>query len=261
MKKMILTAIVVVASIVSTYAQQVSVSINDNGYSVSGGNTTSKEVAAYLEQSLQKLPDYQSVTVMKKKADGTVEVLCGKGAEAFGHGIEVFAGCSASNNAISDGGFYTPEVGLRYRHDWRWVSVTVGASALTRQYNAEAIEAGKRYFSYGADATFHVNVMRLKQSEHVLNVFGQGGYLFGKHRKAIVELDGRPLLHNGSGLTYGGGLEYRWQIHATGNALTVRAGYKNIPNTYVNNTHHNGMVYMQVGFNVGIMRNRINTTK
>lgn len=259
MKKYFLCVLVALVSIVSSNAQ-VSVAINDNGYAVSGGKSNSKEVAAYLEKSLKNLPDYQSVTVLKKRADGTMEAICGKGAEAFGHGLEIFAGCGATFDAMSaDKGFYTPEVGLRYRYDWRWVSVTVGASALSRQYNSEAIDAGKRYFSYGADATFHVNVMRLGQSEHILNVFGQGGYLYGQHRKAIEELNGTPLYHNGSGLTYGGGLEYRWQIHATGNALTVRAGYKHMPNTYVNNTDHNGMVYLQLGFNFGIKRNRVKT--
>ena len=132
---------------------------------------------------------------------------------------------------------------------------------MSRQYNAEAIDAGKRYFSYGTDATFHVNLMRLGQSEHVLNIFAQGGYLFGMHRKAVEELNGAPLYHNGSGLTYGGGLEYRWQIHATGNALTLRAGYKDTPNTFVNDTKHPGMIYMHLGFNIGIKRNRINTFK
>jgi hypothetical protein len=260
MKKIFVCAIVALISIVS-YAQ-VSVSMNDNGYNVSGGKTNSKEVAAYLEKSLQNLPDYQSVTVLKKKADGTTEVVRAKGAEAFGHGLEIFAGCGATRDAVSaDKGFFTPEVGLRYRYDWRWTSITVGASAITRQYNAEAIDAGERYHSYGADLTFGVNIMRVKQSEHILNVFGQGGYLFGAHRKAIEELNGTPLYHNGSGLTYGGGIEYRWQIHATGNALTVRAGYKSVPNTYVNETKHPGMVYMQLGFNFGIKRNRVNTFK
>ena len=162
-------------------------------------------------------------------------------------------------NAVSDGVFVTPELGLRYRHDWQRVSLTVGTSVLLRQYNAEAIDAGKIYFSYGTDATFHVNLLRLGQYEHILNVFAQGGYIFGKHRKAVEELNGSPLYHNGSGLTWGGGIEYRWQIHATGNALTVRAGYKDIPNTFVNDTKHPGMIYVELGFNIGVKRMRINT--
>ena len=259
MKKFFVSAIIALISIVSVSAQSVSVGMTNTGYEVTGGRTNSAEVAAYLEKSLQDLPDYQSVVVIKKKGE-TREVVGGKGAEAFGHGIEVFAGCGVTQNQISDGGFYTPEVGLRYRYDWRWTSITVGASALTRQHNAEAMNAGKRYHSYGADLTFGVNVMRVKQSEHVLNIYGQGGYLWGTHNKLIEELN-RPLYHNGSGLTFGGGLEYRWQIHATGNALTVRAGYKNVPNTFVDDTKHPGMLYMQLGFNIGIKRNRINTFK
>jgi len=259
MKKLFLALVALSIVVITNGQNRVSVKITDNSYSVSGGKASSTEVANYLEKALQDLPDYQSVTVSKKRADGTIEVLGGKGAEAFGHGLEIYAGATAMQNAISEGGFYSPEAGIRYRHDWRWTSLTVGASALSRQYNAEAIDAGKRYFTYGADATFGVNVMRAGQSEHILNIFAQGGYLFGKHRKAVEELNGTPLYHNGSGLTYGGGLEYRWQIHTTGNALILRAGYKHIPNTFVNDTKHNGMVYVQLGFNIGIKRNRINT--
>ena len=87
--------------------------------------------------------------------------------------------------------------------------------------------------------------------------------MFGKHNYKVgeAEVEEGTILtsvrHNGSGITFGGGLEYRAQFFATGNAMTIRVGYKNVPNTYVNNTKHNGMVYAQVGFNLGIKRSRV----
>jgi hypothetical protein len=219
-------------------------------------NLDASQDSLFINKYLNNLPQFQTVVVYEEDS-----LVAAKGAEAFGHGIEPFVGVGFMSNSIKNGAFITPEVGLRYRHDWQRVSLAVGASVLTRQYNAEAIDAGKRYFSYGADATFHVNVLRLGQYEHILNIYAQGGYIFGKHRKAIEELNGAPLYHNGSGLTWGGGIEYRWQIHATGNALTLRVGYKDIPSTFVNDTKHPGMIYMNLGFNIGIKRNRINTFK
>lgn len=217
-------------------------------------NLDASQDSLFVNKYLNNLPQFQTIVVYEGDS-----IVAARGAEAFGHGIEIFAGAGFMRNSINNGAFITPEVGLRYRHDWQRLGLTVGVSVLTRQYNAEAIDAGKRYFSYGTDATFHVNVLRLGQYEHILNLYAQGGYIFGKHRKAIEELNGAPLYHNGSGLTWGGGIEYRWQIHATGNALTLRAGYKDIPNTYVNDTKHHGMLYVQVGFNIGVSRMRINT--
>ena len=264
MKKSFFTIIMMVASIVgNANAQELNVrtvSIDgQEGYFVPT-DKASATTASYLDKKLTNIPYYQGVDVERRTTVGDVvyvEKLGGKGAEAFGHGIEIFAGAGVCENT-NGGAFITPEVGLRYRHDWRWVSVSVGAYALSRQYNSEAIQAGERYFSYGTDATFHVNFLCLGQYEHVFSVYGQGGYLFGKHRKAIEELNNVPLIHNGSGLTFGGGIEYRWQIHATGNALTFKVGYKHLPNTFVNNTKKHGLIEAQIGFNFGIKRHRTN---
>lgn len=267
MKRVLFAAIIAVLSVTNGFAQKrVEVEVVEvngrQGYFIPA-DQPSTTTSMYLSRKLSSLPSYQSIDVEKRvtKGDTTIVTkLGGKGAEAFGHGIEVFAGAAFMPDALADKTFITPELGLRYRHDWRYVSVGVGASALFRQYNAEAIDAGKKYLSYAADATIHVNILNLGQAEHIINVFGQGGYLFGKHRKEVEALKA-DLVHNGSGLTFGGGLEYRWQIHRTGNALTLRAGYKHLPNTFVNATNRHGMVYVTAGFNIGVKRYRVNNLK
>jgi hypothetical protein len=268
MRKLILAAIIAVLSVTNVFAQKrVEVEVVEvngkQGYFIPA-DQPSTTTSMYLSKKLNNLPAYQSVDVERRvtKGDTTIVTkLGGKGAEAFGHGLELYAGAGFMDNAVNSGLFITPEVGLRYRYDWRYVSFGVGASALYRQYNSEAIDAGKKYVSYAADATFHVNLLNLGQSEHIINVFGQGGYLFGKHRKAIAQMNNTPLVHNGSGLTYGGGIEYRWQIHRTGNALIIRGGYKHQPTTFVNDTHRHGLVYIHAGFNFGIKRYRVNNLK
>lgn len=217
--------------------------------------TSENNLQSYKESRLKKIPTVQAY----QATDGTIL----KGADAFGWGIEPFVGASA----FEDGRYITPEAGVNFRFDQKRWSARVGASALYRQYNAEAIDAGQDYLSYCADAALHVNLVSGGYYRNILNVFVTGGYMFGKHNYKVgeAEVEEGTILtsvrHNGSGLTWGGGLEYRAQFFATGNALTIRVGYKNVPNTYVNNTKHNGMLYAQVGFNIGVARCRVKNGK
>lgn len=273
MKKMFFATALLVAAIASNNnasAQELNVRMvridGQEGYFVPS-DKVSATTASYLNEALTDLPYYQAIDVERRTTRGdvvTVEKLGGKGAEAFGHGIEIFAGVNVCENSVTEGAFFSPEFGIRYRHDWRWVSVSIGGSAMMRQYNAEAIDPGTTYLAYASDARFHVNVLCMGQYEHVINLYAQGGYLFGKHRKDVqVNQEGQcvPLAHNGSGLTFGGGIEYRWQMHATGNALTLNLGYKHFPSTYVGNTHKAGSLYLQVGFNFGVKRHRVNNLR
>lgn len=214
--------------------------------STNGNNSLS----AYEQKRLEALPYIQAY----QASDGTVL----KSADSEGFGVEVFAGAAY----VLPEEYFTPEIGLSFRYDAKKVSYRVSASALTREYNSESIEPGKRYYSYAADAAFHVNLLNKGWHVNVLSLYGNVGYLYGRHRYA-VEAETQEgvwtttVKHNGSGITYGGGLEYRCQFFATGNALTIRAGYKTLPNTYVNNTRVQGSVYLQLGFNFGCARNRV----
>lgn len=209
-----------------------------------------KSLSAYEQKRLEALPYIQAY----QASDGAIL----KSADSEGFGVEIFAGALY----VLPEKYFTPEAGLSFRYDAKKVSYRVSASALTRQYNAESIEPGKRYWSYAADAAFHVNLFNKGWHVNVLSLYGNVGYLYGRHRYA-VEAETQEgvwtttVKHNGSGITFGGGLEYRCQFFATGNALTVRAGYKTLPNTYVNNTKLQGSVYIQLGFNFGCGRNRV----
>ncbi len=207
-------------------------------------------LSAYEQERLEALPYIQAY----QASDGTVL----KSADSEGFGVEIFAGALY----VLPEEYFTPEMGLSFRYDAKKVSYRVSASALTRQYNAESIEPGKRYWSYAADAAFHVNLLNKGWHVNVLSLYGNVGYLYGRHRYAVeTETEEgtytTTIKHNGSGITYGGGLEYRCQFFATGNSLTVRAGYKTLPNTYVNDTRVQGSVYIQLGFNFGCGRNRV----
>lgn len=257
MKRIVIVAMMVMATLSTAFAQKPVKAEFDGNWKVSGTilSDEEEEVSKNLLPFSRKLAKNLPFPQAYQSEDLTVL----KSANAWGSGLEVFAG----GNWFMDGEYLTPEIGLGFRFDEELGSLRVATSLLSRQYNAEAISAGKRYLSYSADVAGHVNVFKSGYRTNVLNVFVSAGYLFGKHNYQVgeAEVEEGTILtsvrHNGSGITFGGGLEYRAQFFATGNALTIRVGYKNVPNTYVNNTKHNGMVYAQVGFNLGIKRSRV----
>lgn len=207
-------------------------------------------LAKYERQRLESLPYIQAY----QASDGVIL----KSADATGWGIEVFGGADYS----IAGEYFTPRAGLNLRYDGKKTSYRLGASVINREYNEEAESAEQRYLAYSALAGVNVNLFTSRNRVHVLALYVEGGYLFGKHTYKVGEQETddaviiKRVKHNGSGITYGGGLEYRAQLFATGNALVFRAGYQNTLDTFVNNTKQGGMVGVQLGWNFGIARNR-----
>lgn len=204
----------------------------------------------YEKQRLEALPFIQAF----QASDGTIL----RSADATGWGIELFGGGDYSLRAD----YFTPRAGLNLRYDGKKTSYRVGASIINREYNEEAETAKQRYLAYAATAGVNVNLFSSRNRVHVLALYVEGGYLFGKHSYKVGEEENdsqviiKRVKHNGSGITYGGGIEYRAQFFATGNALTFRAGYQNTLDTFVNNTKQGGMIGVQLGFNFGIARNK-----
>ena len=204
----------------------------------------------YERQRLESLPYIQAF----QASDGTIL----KSADATGWGVELFGGGDYSLRAE----YYTPRAGLNVRYDGKKTSYRLGASVINREYNEEAETAEQRYLAYSALAAVNINLFTSKNRVHVLAIYAEGGYLFGKHSYKVEEEENdseiivRRVKHNGSGITYGGGIEYRVQFFATGNALMIRAGYQNTLDTFVNNTKQGGMIGVQLGFNFGIARNK-----
>lgn len=211
-----------------------------------GDNSLKKDV----RQRLEALPYIQAF----QASDGTIL----KSADATGWGVEVFGGADYSVRAD----YFTPRGGVNVRYDAKKFSYRLGASLINREYNKEAETAEQRYLAYSALAGVNVNLFTSKNRVHVLSLYAEGGYLFGKHSYKVGEEENgdaiivKRVRHNGSGITYGGGIEYRAQFFATGNSLVFRAGYQNALSTFVNDTKQGGMIGVQIGWNFGIARNR-----
>ena len=207
-------------------------------------------LAKYERQRLESLPYIQAY----QASDGVIL----KSADATGWGVEFFGGAEYSLRAD----YLTPRGGINLRYDGKKTSYRLGASLINREYNEEAENAEQRYLAYSALAGINFNLFTSKNRVHVLALYAEGGYLFGKHSYKVGEEETdeaiviKRVKHNGSGITYGGGIEYRAQFFASGNALTFRAGYQNALSTFVNNTKQGGLVGIQLGWNFGIARNR-----
>lgn len=244
-KNIAVIATVVVANVFVAQAQDTKPQFSTVGDSV---------LNSYKEQRLEDSPWVQAYQVIDGPRAGQIL----KAADATGWGIEAFAGASMTTS-----GFITPQGGLSIRYDAKKVTYRLSASVLQREYNEEAINSGKRYMSYAADAAFHFNLCKWGYYENFLSLYANVGYIFGKHSYKVGEAEVEEgtivssVRHNGSGLTFGGGIEYRRQMFATGNAWTVRVGYDAIPNTFVNNTKRNGMLEGSVGFVFGANRKRV----
>ena len=204
----------------------------------------------YEKQRLEALPYIQAY----QASDGTIL----RSADATGWGVELFGGADYSLRAD----YFTPRGGVNVRYDGKKFSYRLGASVINREYNEEAETAEQRYLAYSALAAVNVNLFTSRDRVHVFALYAEGGYLFGKHTYRVGEQETddavviKRVRHNGSGITYGGGIEYRVQFFASGNALTFRAGYQNTLDTFVNNTKQGGMIGVQLGFNFGIARNK-----
>lgn len=245
MKKILFAIAIVMMAITSASAQDFNMKRTGNG---------DASLASYERERLENLPYVQAY----QASDGVVL----KASDATGWGVELFGG---ANYSIA-GEYFTPQAGLNIRYDAKKFSYRLGASLLSREYNTESDRAKQRYLAYAATAGININLFTSKDRVHVFALYAEGGYLFGKHTYKVGEQeisgeDGdqviiKRVVHNGSGLVYGGGLEYRAQFFATGNALTLRAGYQQILSTFVNNTKQGGLVGIQLGWNFGIARNR-----
>lgn len=240
MKKSIFFVIAMVMT-VSAAAQNFEMKRTGNG---------DASLASYERERLENLPYVQAY----QASDGVIL----KSADATGWGVEFFGGADYSLRAD----YFTPRGGLNVRYDAKKFSYRLGASLINREYNEESELAGQRYLAYSALAGINVNLFTSRNRVHVFALYAEGGYLFGKHSYKVGEEENdseiiiKRVRHNGSGITYGGGIEYRAQFFATGNALTFRAGYQNALSTFVNNTKQGGMIGVQLGWNFGICRSR-----
>lgn len=223
------------------------------------------EGQASLDEFRERSLEDMRFTQYYQDEDGTVV----KSAQSEGWGVECGLGYSYMwGNAWSNGA-HSPMFEIAPRYDGRWISFRTEIGLLMRKRHNEDLKPEDPYLSFYTDLAFHVNLWNDQEpfnagfNNHVISLYGSVGYMYDQHRSEVgVLVDEEKNLyeaieeHRASGVTYGFGLEYQWRIHAMGNALILRVGAKNVPQSFVGHTESQWQLEAKLAVNIGIKRNR-----
>ena len=179
-----------------------------------------------------------------------------------------------------------PELGVSFCHDgifgWHKKDGTpvhpfayeLNISALTRHYELSSTKSDKIYVSYKTTGYFKYRIFEDKWQRSRLNLVGSVGYMFSRDEALITrqeEADGYKFTatfnpyYTGSGLTYGGGLEYRYQFPlrikkdgktnaAAGDGLTAKLIVEGAPIVEYNLHYHVPTIRLTLSYTFGINR-------
>lgn len=142
----------------------------------------------------------------------------------------------------------------------------LAVSGSFRRYEPGAESAAKNYISYSTTLYLKYRLFEDKWLRHRLNLVGSAGYVFGKDDTNVVLDKEYPMYYMGSGITFGGGLEYRFQFPATinkagkinkfmaGSALNLYIGAQSVPIVTPGYTRREVMVMTTLSWSFGMFR-------
>jgi opacity protein-like surface antigen len=253
MKKILLALVAIMALVANSANAQPANAETANADTANAPKVGEESLMAFKESHLEKLPYWVQGYVAD---DGTVL----KAANATGWGVEIFAGYDFGKT------YNTPEGGLSVRYDAKKVSYRLSGTVLSRQHNDEAVNPGKRYYAYAADAALHYNIFTDPRGfrQNFVSMYASIGYMYDRHKIQVAEdeiSENETLIkyvsHRGSGLKFGGGLEYTHKFFATGNSAFVRIEIEYTQDAWVNNTKGALSFGIKCGANLGFNRRKV----
>jgi hypothetical protein len=161
----------------------------------------------------------------------------------------------------------------------RPLGVELNVSATIRPYEMDSAKPSVKYWSYKTTGYLKYRAFEDKWLRHRINLYASVGYIHGKDAEQYEGEDG-PRPYTGSGLTYGVGLEYRFQfplrikkgseIYKTsdgqtrvrpranyflaGSALNFKVGVERNPIVRPNNTFDRWMITSTLSYSFGLFR-------
>ena len=141
----------------------------------------------------------------------------------------------------------------------------LNVSATIRPYELDSAKPNTAYFSFKTTLYLKYRLFEDKWQRNRLNLYGSVGYIHGKDSEQYDGEDG-PRPYTGSGLTYGGGLEYRFQFPMrikkngqanyfwAGSALNLKVGMERNPIVRPGNTFDRWMVVSTISLSFGTSR-------
>ncbi len=141
----------------------------------------------------------------------------------------------------------------------------LNVSATLRPYEMDSARPNTAYWSFKTTLYLKYRLFEDKWLRNRLNLYGSVGYIHGKDAEQFADEEG-PRTYTGSGLTYGVGLEYRYQFPMTinkkgkanyfwaGSALNLKLGVERNPIVRLGNTFDRWMVCSTISLSFGTSR-------
>ncbi len=246
-KNIIIVTIAIIAAMFNANAQTFDMVLTEAGL---------QDLSEATKQKLNKAPrheEWQLSTgeLRSVKIDGFYAGING-GAAFFGKQLSPTAGVTFGY----EGGALWSSNG----HAVRIFSAELNLGALMREYDKESNNPDQKYLSYYTTFNGKVMIWENRWVNSRINVVGSAGYLFGKDNRKIVEVETESQVeiynayYTGSGLTFGGGLEYSFRPSMKSMRLVLRATAENIPTVHLNHTEREWQIKATLGIQFGIAR-------
>lgn len=147
-------------------------------------------------------------------------------------------------------------------HAVRIWSIEGQLSASIRQYDERAVTAGKKYWSYSAMVYPKIAIAESRWVSHRLNLVGAVGYMYSRDNAQIVEVETPTTIdtyyayYTGSGVVWGGGLEYSYRFPMATSRIGLKVTAENIPVVHLNETERVWTLKASIFWTFGIARLR-----
>lgn len=147
-------------------------------------------------------------------------------------------------------------------HAVRIWSIEGQLTASIRRYTPDAATPESRYWSYSFMAYPKLRLAESRWVTHRLDLVGAAGYMYSRDNSKVVEvetpttIDTYYAFYTGSGVVYGGGLEYSFRPSMTATRFALKVTAENIPVVHLNYTERVWTLKATLAVNFGIARLR-----
>lgn len=262
MKKIFMIIALVAMNMAAATAQSTSFDLNINEQGL-------KSILGDVEEKLADTRRYECVQL------STGEI---RKVEVDGFYLGINGGGTAMLSGLQNNGFkaVAPTVGItlggeglglgRWRnadgelHAFRRFGAEICISGTIQEYDPSAYSAGRKYYSYSSMLYGKFAIIDGAWVQNRLNLVAGAGYLYCKDNSHVVEvetatsIDNYYVYYTGSGLCYGGGLEYSFRPSMSTLRVVLRGTVENIRVVRLNEPYREWTVKVTLGITFGLGR-------
>jgi len=265
MKKIIFAALAVILSLGVNAQERFELKIDENGAA-----SLNKEVEKKLADIRRcEIVQLENGKLREVEVDGAFLGIVGGGSIAFrdmnspnGFFREVMPTFGISGGLE---GMSLWQARNRYNgelHAVRIWSIEGQITASIRQYEPQSATPEGKYWSYSAMVYPKIAIAESRWVSHRLNLVGAVGYMYSRDNSEVVQvetpttIDTYYAFYTGSGVVWGGGLEYSYRFPMATSRIGLKVTAENIPVVHLNETERVWTLKASVFWTFGISRLR-----